>query len=766
MNRPARLAVPALALLELFAWPPQTVADTQVSAECGVAAAGSIEVGGSVWIDCTPSKLVDLMEEQQAFRKSQLARIQDVAKDLGVSDCAAEELLAKVARESLPEGQTATRLAELAAELRGHQEGQDTLAPRGLVSDGSIEVAGHLVVGLPPHELDDLMRQVRDVDKGYLARIENLGRALKFSRCATAKFLQILDEKNVPPEQLSAKLTEIASQHRKTVADLKKLTTQDPQIAELRKLATKAIDDGNYESAKESLAVAQGILDKKTGETAPVSRDKATISAIQARAELTELHYATAAALFEEAAHNSLDAGKPGDHAHNLELAAGAFQDAGLYADAFDRYQEALKSLKKNPGDSPAEAVVTTLNNMGGLHFSESDYRNARKRFEEALIQATQLRGKIDVDLQASLEAVTHSGLADVDVASSDHDSAEAHYVQALSLLESLHGAQDLALLPTITNWGWLETNRGEYRNAESLFLRARAISRSGGKPPSLNAAATENNLATLYYTTGRYDEADERWKYVQEIYGQKLGKTHPATLVVTQNRARAQRNKGNLDEAEKIYDQALSTWETLAMDERQIQGSHLIIASLHAGLGDLHYDQERFTDAKEQYEEAIFMAELQLRDKNMVANSLAIAGYEHDLAVVLEELGEYEDAAEHLEKAVKTMTAKLPEHHPDLGTASNSLARVLVQLGKLEEAIPHNVTAITIAERTQRPLKVAARNRQLAAIYRELGRHEEARHHLEVAQEIYVSLGSEQAEELAQTREEINRELSELSGE
>jgi len=75
------------------------------------------------------------------------------------------------------------------------------------------------------------------------------------------------------------------------------------------------------------------------------------------------------------------------------------------------------------------------------------------------------------------------------------------------------------------------------------------------------------------------------------------------------------------------------------------VQGSHLVIASLHAGLGDLHFDQNRFTDAKKQYEEAIQMAKMQLRDEDVVANSLVIAGYAHDLAVVCEELQEYEDA-------------------------------------------------------------------------------------------------------------------------
>lgn len=766
MDISARKAIPNLVLIALVYWNP-TAADTQVSAECGIAAAGSIEVGGSVWIECgTPAKLLNLITEQQAFRKSQLARIKDVAAHLGINDCAAEELLAEVARQALPAGENAVRLAKLAAELRGTQADQDSVHADGLVSEGSIEVSRHVVVGLHPQELEDLMQQMRNVDARYLTRIDNLGKALQFSRCATSKFLQILDRKDVPPEKLSETLTKIANEHRKTVAELSALTTPDPQLVELKRLAMKAVDNGDYETAKRHLALAREILDEKSKETAPVAQDKASIAAIEARTELTELRYEEAANLFEEAADHSREAGKPMGRARNLELAGAAFQDAGLYRDALSSYRKALTIRKEKPDESPTGAVITTLNNMGGLRFSASDYRNAKKRFDEALIEIDQSSARIDVDLRATLEAVSHSGLADVSVAISEYDTAEEHYAQALSLMEFLHGTDDRLLLPTITNWGWLKMNRGEYRCAESLFVRAKTISKSGGKAPTLDAAATENNLAALYFKTGRYEQAEKTWKQVAEIYEQKLGATHPATLVVTQNRARALRKKGKLGEAEEVYDLALSNWETIALDEGQVQGSHLVIASLHAGLGDLYFDQNRLTEARAQYEDAIGKAKTMLRDSDVAANSLVIAGYKHDLAIVCEELGDYSEALEHLEKAVNTMETKLPANHPDLGTASNSLGRVLMHLGRPGDAVRHYLTAVAAAERSQQPLKAAARRRRLAFAYKELQEIDEARSHLEAAQELYANLGPEEAEDLARLLDEVGHELSELNGE
>jgi hypothetical protein len=78
---------------------------------------------------------------------------------------------------------------------------------------------------------------------------------------------------------------------------------------------------------------------------------------------------------------------------------------------------------------------------------------------------------------------------------------------------------------------------------------------------------------------------------------------------VVTQNLARALRSKGEPARAEQAYRDALSEWESIAMDENQVQGSHLVIGSLHAGLGDLYFDPDRLDEAQQHDEQAIFMA-------------------------------------------------------------------------------------------------------------------------------------------------------------
>jgi tetratricopeptide (TPR) repeat protein len=756
------LAAAGLAVVALLSWAPPASAETRVSAVCGVAAGGSIRVGGSISIICTPRALLDLIHEQQAFRDAQSERIKQIATDLNLSRCEAEELVAAVAREPPPPGEIGEWLARLARERRSRPApDQDRVREDGIAEQGSIDVERHLAVGIPPEDLEELMQQVRRVDERYLARLEGLASDLRFSRCATANFLAILGQKEVPPEQLSDKLTEIANGHLKLVERLRALTTRDPKIAELRARATAAIAGGDYETADRLLRDADAIVSRSAPAVSPVMRDKAQIVAARAELERAQLRYMPAAELFEEAASHFETAGNAPDQARYLDLAGGAYQDAGLYTRAQTLYEEALQCSENHQDEVPEEAVITILNNIGGLYFAQSDYTNAIDRFSQAL-QATRCGEGLDAGVQVALEAASHGGLADAKVTINDFDSAEDHYAQALSLTELVHGGDHPTLVPILTNWAWLETIRGEYGRAESLYLRAVAINDTRDPAGPLEAAATQNNLAGLYYSLRRYDEAESLWTRVKGVYEAQLGEDHHATLVVSQNIAKALMKRGKLSEAERLYDHALAVWETNARKKRQVEKTHLVIASLHAGLADLYVRQHRLDEAKKKYDKAISLAESQLGDDEIVEQSLVIAGYENDRAVVYERLGDLEAARDDLQHALGTMASKLGEDHPDSGTAASNLARVLMRLGRLDDAVPLYRTAITVAERSQRPPLVASRSRNLAKVYQGLGNLAEARRQLEKTRRIYQELGPEYAERL----EAVEGELAALDGE
>ena len=65
--------------------------------------------------------------------------------------------------------------------------------------------------------------------------------------------------------------------------------------------------------------------------------------------------------------------------------------------------------------------------------------------------------------------------------------------------------------------------------------------------------AVSLNNLATLYYRQGRYDEAERLQLEVLKLYKEVLGIKHPDTISAMANLASIWWQQGRSDEAEQI---------------------------------------------------------------------------------------------------------------------------------------------------------------------------------------------------------------------
>jgi tetratricopeptide (TPR) repeat protein len=83
---------------------------------------------------------------------------------------------------------------------------------------------------------------------------------------------------------------------------------------------------------------------------------------------------------------------------------------------------------------------------------------------------------------------------------------------------------------------------RRQYAVAEPLYQQALEISRQvlGEQHPDF--ARSLNNLAGLYYSTGRFEQAEPLFRQAMEVFRQVLGPNHPHTKIVQANYARARR--------------------------------------------------------------------------------------------------------------------------------------------------------------------------------------------------------------------------------
>ena len=72
------------------------------------------------------------------------------------------------------------------------------------------------------------------------------------------------------------------------------------------------------------------------------------------------------------------------------------------------------------------------------------------------------------------------------------------------------------------------------------------------------------NNLATVYNSQGRYDEAIELYKQALLIGEKTIGKEHPDYAIDLNNLANVFESQGKFDEALQLYEQSLNIFKTL----------------------------------------------------------------------------------------------------------------------------------------------------------------------------------------------------------
>ena len=763
-------------------------ADVRVTADTGIAAGRDLQIGGEVVFGVSAVEVQALLEERSAFLAAHAQALERLGENLELGECTVVEMLRRIASED-PEHGVATgaeRLAALTARYRTVAAAADALddrdpdaaglkravlganrvgdveraeamlvaVGRGIAAGRDVEIRGDVVFGIPRATFQGLLDALASEDSAQAGRLQALSVDLQVNRCATASFLRILGEREVPVEQLHARLREIAERHLGLVGQLRALTTQDPEIEALRKAAADQLDAGALDAADRLLREAQQTMQRKAAQASPLMADYARVEADLGRLELLRLRYEAAAEAFRRAAQRAAVAGDPLSEMGYRELAAGAYQDAGMYRKAEGEFLDVLQWREDHPEQTTLQQSATTLNNLGTLHYAQSDYDSAALRFDEALqILLSDRASSIAPKPRAMLQSISLNGLADTALAVNDFQRAEDYYRRALAQLESAYGSEGTELVAVLTNWARLETVEGHFAGAEELYRRAVGINRARRAPGDPESAVTMNNLAVLYYLLRRYDEAEGLWKQAFDVYRSALGEDHVITLGVLQNLAKIHRRNDRLDEAERLYQHALAVWQRNAK-RRRVDKDHLVMASLYDGIGDLYVSQGRLSEAEERYLQGLDIVRSRLgRDHSMIGD------FRNDLAVVYEREGRLEDAEAAYLEARDIFRRTLGEAHPNFGTVTGNLARIEDRLGRTEQAEKLYLEAIGVAANLGDDIKVAARSRRLAKLYQRQGRLDEARERLQIAQTAYDRrLGPDHRDTQA-----VSRELAQL---
>jgi hypothetical protein len=205
--------------------------------------------------------------------------------------------------------------------ITSHAQDVRTQAPCSPVVDrtqGNVTLTfnGGCTVGITPAELKDIMENVlarRAIPPELLDRYETVSRSFGVTDTALTTFFRILGENKVSPEDLDAKLREVAARHLTLLKQAEPAADDDPQVAGIKKQAVAAIGAGDYgraegllqrafdadlaaaRRAQDAVRRSQDAADKRFLTTAKTRADIAQL-------KLTELRYAAAAQDFQEAA--------------------------------------------------------------------------------------------------------------------------------------------------------------------------------------------------------------------------------------------------------------------------------------------------------------------------------------------------------------------------------------------------------------------------------------------------------------------------------
>ncbi len=231
-----------------------------------------------------------------------------------------------------------------------------------------------------------------------------------------------------------------------------------------------------------------------------------------------------------------------------------------------------------------------------------------------------------------------------------------------------------------------LRQGRGEYAQAESLFVEALAIRRRALGEEHPETAESLNNLGVLLDTQGRYDQGRPLVEQSLRLRERLLGPRHPEVAQSLNNLAVAAWAQGDAAAADSLYRRALD------IRRRALGPRHPYVANVLNNLGRVLQDRGDLAGAEAMFAEAIDIWEETLGPRHAHVS----AGYYH-LGLVAEERGDLTRAAAHLGRCLEIDRGALPAGHPYIADGAVALGRVLTAAGRREEATALLREALTI---------------------------------------------------------------------
>ena len=254
-------------------------------------------------------------------------------------------------------------------------------------------------------------------------------------------------------------------------------------------------------------------------------------------------------------------------------------------------YLEAIEEAKKS--NLTAE-LSATLNNLGLLKIELLKFEEAEDLIKESLKLRLQFYG-----INHRYIAQSYNNLARVYESSSRFEDSIDFYIKAINIYESLGERYNMLLARTLINLSTVQLKIEELDVAQMNLIRALTISKKYSKDNSISLSAMQN-LAALFTQRGNFIEAEEIYLNIINIRKNNSKDNSVSFARVLNNLAVLYKKQCKYDLAYTYISQAINIWKNLS------SADYANFAAAFHNQGELYKAQGKYDLAIESFNNGI----------------------------------------------------------------------------------------------------------------------------------------------------------------
>ena len=259
---------------------------------------------------------------------------------------------------------------------------------------------------------------------------------------------------------------------------------------------------------------------------------------------------------------------------------------------------------------------------------------------------------------------------------------------QGLSLSREKNGEAHKETLELMNRMAILLKSRGDYAQAESMYLQAIELLQQAGRKGASRLAMVMVNLAELTRTRGLLEKAETIARQALALQEKVKGSWHMSTWLAINNLASILRSRGAYKEAVELHTRALR------IVRRRRGFEHKDTSISLNNLGGLFQTLGQKVEAEKAYRSALKIREKLLGQDHIMTNTAR-----NNLAVQLKLTGQLDEAEVLYRQVLTSLERQLTPGHASLGTCAHNLGALLLAKGNLIEAGEWLDQAMTIRQ-------------------------------------------------------------------